>query len=77
MAENPFDRASPEVYRLIFDNPQGQQIIADLERQAGYTTYGRGGLEGDRETCFRAGKRALVDHIKMMMRANSEDMRDE
>lgn len=74
MAVNPFNRAGPRVYREFFGTPQGLQILDDLDRQAGNSVFVRGGIEGERETCYRAGKRAIVDHIRMMMNARDDEV---
>jgi hypothetical protein len=54
----------PELYRLIFEeSPQGAQILEDLVARFGGNPFVKGGLEGDRQTCFNAGRNEVVQFI--------------
>jgi hypothetical protein len=54
----------PEAYARVFENhAEGRQILEDLTRRFGGGIYVPGGLEGDRETCFKAGQRKVLDFI--------------
>lgn len=51
-------------YQVLFEQmPGGAQILAELVRRFGVEPYVRGGHEADRETCYRAGQRAVIDYI--------------
>jgi hypothetical protein len=64
--------ATSEDYRLIFeDTMAGQLVMEDLMKRFAGVVYVKGGHEADRETCYRAGKRDVIEHIvKMINRAN-------
>lgn len=64
--------ATPETYRAIFEHDaRGARILEDLAARFGGNPYTRGGLEAQRETDFRAGRAAVVDHIlRQIERAN-------
>lgn len=56
--------ATPADYRRIFEEmPGGQQVLEELTRRFGRAAYVPGGTEGDRETCYRAGQRSVLDFI--------------
>lgn len=58
------DQLTPQDYHTIFEStPIGQSILTDLVSRFGGTSYVRGGQDADRETCFRAGQKHVVDHI--------------
>lgn len=58
------DQVTPQDYHTIFESiPTGQAILSDLVSRFGGTSYVRGGHDADRETCFRAGQKHVVDHI--------------
>lgn len=55
---------APEVYARVFENhAEGAQILDDLTARFGGGIYVKGGLEGDRQTCFNAGRRSVLDFI--------------
>lgn len=54
----------PEVYARVFENhAEGVLVLEDLVARFGGNPYVKGGLEGDRETCFRAGSNRVVNFI--------------
>ncbi|MGK0735951.1 hypothetical protein ACSFCT_04040 [Yokenella regensburgei] len=56
--------ATPADYRRIFEEmPGGQPVLEELTRRFGRAAYVPGGTEGDRETCYRAGQRSVLDFI--------------
>jgi hypothetical protein len=55
---------APEVYARVFENhAEGVMILDDLTARYGNSIYAKGGLEGDRQTCFNAGARSVLDFI--------------
>ena len=59
---------TPEDYRRIFEEmPGGPQGLDELTRRFGREAYVKGGTEGDRETCYRAGQRSVLDFILMQI----------
>ncbi len=52
-----------DYYTLFEANPIGRDILDDLVNLFGGVSYTRGGHDADRETCFKAGKKFVVDHI--------------
>ncbi|WP_186206897.1 hypothetical protein [Burkholderia gladioli] len=56
-------RAQPDDYRIVFESPAGALVLDDLVRRFTGSAYVRGGQEGERETCFRLGRRDVVEHI--------------
>lgn len=57
-------RPSPQDYADLFDvDRRGACIIQDLIDRFGGNIYVKGGLEGDRQTCFNAGRRSVLDFI--------------
>jgi len=62
----PQDRATlePAAYLRVFEqHAEGAQVLEDLVSRFGGNPYVRGGLEGDRETCYRAGANRVVNFI--------------
>ena len=56
--------ATPEMYFRVFeDHAEGRLILEDLTARFGGSIYCKGGLEGDRQTAFNAGRRAVLDFI--------------
>lgn len=54
----------PEVYVRVFENhAEGRMILEDLAARFGGDLYVKGGLDGDRQTCFNAGRRSVLDFI--------------
>jgi len=63
---------SPFDYRRIFEEmPGGAPVLEDLTKRFGKEAYVKGGTEGDRETCYRAGQRSVLDYI--LRRINEAD----
>ncbi|EPF6219508.1 hypothetical protein LNJ60_004068 [Acinetobacter baumannii] len=57
-------KPTPMDYYTLFEaNPIGRDILDDLVNLFGGVSYTRGGHDADRETCFKAGKKFVVDHI--------------
>lgn len=53
-----------EAYARVFENhAEGRQILDDLTARFGGGIYVKGGLDGDRQTCFNAGRRSVLDFI--------------
>lgn len=61
----------PHEYDILFNSPTGQVVLEDLVNRFGGQTYVRGGLEAQRETDYRAGRRSVVEHIISMMNRNN------
>lgn len=58
------NKATPEAYARVFENhAEGRLILDDLTARFGGGIYVKGGLEGDRQTCFNAGRRSVLDFI--------------
>ncbi|ELX8342982.1 hypothetical protein ACJ5W3_003858 [Enterobacter hormaechei] len=56
--------ATPADYKRIFEEmPGGVPVLEELTRRFGREAYVKGGTEGDRETCYRAGQRSVLDFI--------------
>lgn len=54
----------PESYARVFENhAEGRLVLEDLTARFGGGIYVKGGLEGDRQTCFNAGRRSVLDFI--------------
>lgn len=61
---NDQGQAPPEAYARVFENhAEGRLILEDLTARFGGGIYVKGGLEGDRQTCFNAGRRSVLDFI--------------
>lgn len=61
-------QAEPADYKRIFEEmPGGSQVLDELTRRFGREAYVKGGTEGDRETCYRAGQRSVLDFILMQI----------
>jgi hypothetical protein len=56
-------KATPADYDLLFNTPAGALVLEDLVQRFTGRVFVSGGLEGDRETCFRSGKREVVEFI--------------
>lgn len=53
-----------EAYARVFENhPDGKAVLEDLVRRFCRDPYVAGGHEGDRASCYNAGKRAVLDFI--------------
>ncbi|MGQ4641956.1 Bbp19 family protein [Raoultella ornithinolytica] len=65
-------KVSPADYKRIFEEmPGGAEVLDEITRRFGREAYVKGGTEGDRETCYRAGQRSVLDFI--LMRINRAD----
>ncbi|MEC5164056.1 Bbp19 family protein [Janthinobacterium sp. CG_S6] len=55
---------TPQDYAAIFeDDRRGAAILEHLTRIFASKVYVPGGHEADRETCYRAGKRDVIEFI--------------
>ena len=66
------NRASPADYKAIFDDDRrGQAIFDQLYLKFATKVFVPGGLEGDRQTCYNAGARDVIEFItRQINRAN-------
>lgn len=70
--------ASANDYEVLFGSAAGQLVLDDLVQRFAGKTYVQGGHEAERETCFRAGKREVVEHIlRQINRANGAEPTEE
>ena len=71
-------KPTPQDYYTLFEcHPIGQDILDDLVSVFGGSSYVRGGQDADRETCFRAGRKHVVDHILIQIsKANQQNLND-
>ncbi|EPL7425610.1 hypothetical protein WJD10_002811 [Klebsiella pneumoniae] len=61
-------KVSPADYKRIFEEmPGGAEVLAEITRRFGREAYVKGGTEGDRETCYQAGQRSVLDFILMQI----------
>lgn len=71
-------QAQPQDYALLFESPAGQLVLEDLVQRYTGKVYVPGGQEGDRETCFRSGRREVVEHIlRQINRASGAETTEE
>jgi len=59
-------RATPQDYQYLFElsGSVGERVLSDLMRRfSTQDTYVRGGHEAERESCYRAGRRSVVEHL--------------
>lgn len=67
-------RATPDDYRITFENPAGALVLDDLVKRFTGSVFVRGGHDGERETTYRLGRRDVVEHIlSMINRANGAE----
>lgn len=68
-------KATPDEYRAAFEfSKSGALVLEDLVSRFCGNTYVRGGLDAQRETDFRSGKREVVEFIlKQINRANGAE----
>ena len=66
-------------YRNLFDlDVNGVRVLEHLTQIFCKSTYVRGGQEAERESCFRAGERSVVEFIiKQINRANDPNYKEE
>lgn len=61
-------KVSPVDYKRIFEEmPGSAEVLDEITRRFGREAYVKGGTEGDRETCYRAGQRSVLDFILMQI----------
>lgn len=65
-----------DYYQLFEVHPIGRDVMDDLVNIFGGATYVRGGHDADRETCFKAGKKFVVDHILIQISKATETKQD-
>lgn len=66
--------ATSAEYALLFASKTGELVLEDLVNRFAGSTYVRGGLEAQRETDFRSGRRAVIEHILTQInRANGAE----
>lgn len=55
---------TPEQYKAIFeDDLRGAALFDDLYRRFATKVYVKGGHEADRQTCYNAGQRDVIEFI--------------
>jgi hypothetical protein len=70
----------PQDWKLIFEDMQaGRDVLDYLTARFAGKVYVKGGHEADRETCYRAGARDVIEHIiGQINRANDvQNVRDD
>jgi hypothetical protein len=66
--------AQPQDYQILFESPAGQLVLEDLAQRFCGRVYVPGGHDGERETCFRSGRREVVEFIlRQINRANGAE----
>lgn len=70
---------SPALYKAVFeDDKRGAALLEDLTNRFARKIYVRGGHEADRETCYNAGMRDVIEFIVgRINRANGVDINQE
>lgn len=70
---------SPLDYKAIFeDDRRGAALLEDLTRRFAGKVYVKGGHEADRQTCYNAGQRDVVEFIvSQINRAHGVDFNQE
>lgn len=70
---------TPAEYKALFeDDRRGAAILEHLTRMFASKVYVAGGHEADRETCYRAGKRDVIEFIVTQCnRAHGVDANEE
>ena len=67
-----------EAYARVFEShAEGRQILDDLTARFGGGIFVKGGEEGDRQTCYNAGRRSVLDFIIGRINQASGVMQDE
>lgn len=57
-------QVSPLDYKRLFEETAGgPEVLDELTRRFGGAIFVKGGPEGDRQTCFNAGRRDVLDFI--------------
>ncbi|KYQ83558.1 hypothetical protein AWW72_13295 [Acinetobacter sp. NRRL B-65365] len=58
------NKPTPLDYHALFEASHiGRSILNDLAERFGGATYVSGGMEADREQCYRAGRKSVLDFI--------------
>ncbi|MDJ3783439.1 hypothetical protein LEI94_02445 [Salmonella enterica] len=58
----------PEDYKRLFEETAGgPEVLDEMVRRFGGRVYVRGGHDADRQTCFNAGQRAVLDFILLQI----------
>lgn len=72
-------KATAETYRNVFDlDVNGKRILEDLVARYCKSSYVRGGQDAERESCYRAGQAAVVNHIlSKINQANDPNYKEE
>ncbi|WP_158785140.1 hypothetical protein [Pantoea sp. BAV 3049] len=69
-----------EDYKRLFEETAGgPEVLDELVRVFGGAIFVKGGAEGDRQTCYKAGQRSVLDFILLKInRANgvNDDVED-
>lgn len=67
---------TPALYKAIFeDDKRGAALLEDLTNRFARKVYVKGGHEADRETCYNAGMRDVIEWIVIQInRANGVDL---
>jgi uncharacterized protein (DUF1330 family) len=61
-------RADAAMYARVFEqHAEGRLVLEDLTARFGGALFVKGGEEGRRETDWRLGRRAVLDHILSMV----------
>ncbi|EKC1096756.1 hypothetical protein OOM74_000015 [Salmonella enterica] len=61
-------QTGPEDYKRLFEETAGgPEILDGLVRRFGGRVYVSGGHDADRQTCFNAGQRAVLDFILLQI----------
>ena len=64
--------ASPGDYATLFEStPRGQLVFETLVRRFNRPSVYEGGIDGIRKSDFRAGARAVIDHIVNQINRNN------
>jgi hypothetical protein len=60
----PAEPLSPEAYARVFEQtPEGQAVQQDLVRRFARGPVFQGGIDGVRQSDFRAGQRSVIEFI--------------
>lgn len=70
---------TPKEYAALFeDDLRGAAILEHLTQMFAKKVYVKGGHEADRQTCYNAGQRDVIEHIVTMInRAHGVDANEE
>jgi hypothetical protein len=70
---------NPQDYAALFeDDRRGAAVLDHLTRLFAGKVYVKGGTEADRQTCYNAGKRDVIEFIvNQINRAHGVDVNEE